>query len=93
MTPSLENEFSCAVNFNKETVNTVLNFAQESKVKLMSSQSQNNLKPHTASAFDLIRQSTDINQDKEGIRNLKTAQNQSAALLPQMTMSKNKGIS
>jgi hypothetical protein len=27
MTPSLENEFSCAVNFNKETVNTVLNFA------------------------------------------------------------------
>lgn len=37
ITPTLENEFSCAVNFNKETVNTVLNFAQESKVKLMSS--------------------------------------------------------
>ena len=26
MTPSLETEFSCAVNFNKDTVNTVLNF-------------------------------------------------------------------
>lgn len=41
--PSLENEFSCAVNFNKETVNTVLNFAQESKIKLMSSMSANHL--------------------------------------------------
>lgn len=27
MAPSLEKEFSCAINFNKETINTVLNFA------------------------------------------------------------------
>jgi hypothetical protein len=25
--PSIEQEYQCAVNFNKETVNTVLNFA------------------------------------------------------------------
>ena len=27
ISPTLEHEYSCAVNFNKETVNTVLNFA------------------------------------------------------------------
>lgn len=27
ISPSLEHEYSCAVNFNKETVNTVLNYA------------------------------------------------------------------
>lgn len=41
--PSLENEYSCAFNFNKETVNSVLNFAQNSKVKLMNSLSANTL--------------------------------------------------
>jgi hypothetical protein len=27
LSPSLEQEFSCAINFNKEAINTVLNFA------------------------------------------------------------------
>lgn len=42
--PSLQSEYACAINFNKETVNTVLNYAQESRVKLMNSLSTNDLK-------------------------------------------------
>lgn len=42
--PSLEHgEYSCAVNFAKETVNQVLNFAQASKLKLLASKSTNSL--------------------------------------------------
>ena len=41
--PSLQNEYSCAINFNKETVNTVINFAHEQKVKLINSLSTHNL--------------------------------------------------
>jgi hypothetical protein len=29
MPPGIENEFSCALSFNKETVNTVLNYARQ----------------------------------------------------------------
>ncbi|CDW89487.1 n-acetyltransferase gcn5 [Stylonychia lemnae] len=64
--PSLENQYPCAVNFNKETVNTVLNFAQESKVHLMSSMSTNNLstKPTSSAGQNIL---SDIKRNRSAV--------------------------
>jgi len=37
--PSLAKEYSCATNFNRETIESVLNFAHQSKQQLIKSQS------------------------------------------------------
>lgn len=46
--PSLEQEYSLAVNFNRETVNSVLNYAKDSKIKMINSKSLSNLNPATS---------------------------------------------
>ena len=37
--PSIEEEYQCATNFNKETLDVVLSFAKESKKELLKSAS------------------------------------------------------
>ena len=66
VSPSLEKEFSCAANFNRETVNTVLNFAAEQKVQLMNSMSANALKE---GGYEKIRREHDTESESVYKRN------------------------